>query len=209
VNSSQNSAVSDKNGNAVLNLPTGKHHLKITHFNYQDEEIDVELDSSRKLNIKLRSINKVEEVVVFSKEGKGLTTKTIIDRKAMEHLQPSSLTDLMELLPGGLARTPNLSTNNRAILRENRGELSYKTTDYNTSALGTQFMIDGNVINSNADMQVSLDNRQFLEGPQARETANHRCGYENDFYQRYRKSRSHPRNSVSFLWRFDFRSHKN
>ncbi|WP_345613746.1 hypothetical protein, partial [Pseudonocardia adelaidensis] len=71
----------------------------------------------------------------------------------------------MELLPGGLAKTPNLSFNNRPMLRENRGGFTYSTDKYNTTALGTQFMIDGNIINSNADMQVSLDNRQFGEGP--------------------------------------------
>lgn len=171
VKSSQNSAVTDENGNAILVLSEGKHHIKITHSNYQEKEFDVNLNSSKTLNFQLQPIDKLEEIVIFSKEGKGLTTKTIIDRKAMEHLQPSSFTDLMELLPGGLAKTPNLSINNRPMLRENRGDLSYKNTEYNTSALGTQFMIDGNVINSNADMQVSLDNRQFLEGPMARETA--------------------------------------
>lgn len=171
VKSSQNSAVTDENGNAILVLSEGKHHIKIIHSNYQEKELDVTLNNSKTLNFQLQPVDKLEEIVIFSKEGKGLTTKTIIDRKAMEHLQPSSFTDLMELLPGGLAKTPNLSTNNRPMLRENRGGLSYKTTDYNTTALGTQFMIDGNVINSNADMQVSLDNRQFLEGPMARETS--------------------------------------
>ncbi|WP_435523129.1 TonB-dependent receptor plug domain-containing protein [Chryseobacterium indoltheticum] len=163
--------VTDENGNATLVLSEGKHHIQIIHSNYQEKELDVNLNSSKTLNFQLQPVDKLEEIVIFSKEGKGLTTKTIIDRKAMEHLQPSSFTDLMELLPGGLAKTPNLIINNRPALRENRGGLSYRTTEYNTSALGTQFMIDGNVINSNADMQVSLDNRQFLEGPMARETA--------------------------------------
>lgn len=169
--SSDKSVVSDENGNAVLGLSIGKHSLKITHPNFQEEEFHVQLNSSRQMNIQLRPINNVEEVIVFSKEGRGLTTKTIIDRKAMEHLQPSSLTDLMELLPGGLAKTPNLSTNNRAMLRENRGIFTYRTTDYNTTAMGTQFMVDGNILNSNADMQVSLDKSQFGYSPEARETA--------------------------------------
>jgi hypothetical protein len=171
VKSSQNSAVTDENGNAILVLSEGKHHIKIIHTNYQEKELDVNLNSSKTLNFQLHPVDKLEEIVIFSKEGKGLTTKTIIDRKAMEHLQPSSFTDLMELLPGGLAKTPNLSVNNRPMIRENRGQFTYRTSEYNTTALGTQFMIDGNVINSNADMQVSLDNRQFGYSPEARETA--------------------------------------
>lgn len=171
IKSSENSTITDENGDAVLLLTEGKHRLTIYHSNYQEREIDINLKSSKTLNIQLQLINQLEELVMFSKESKGLTTKSVIDGKAMEHLQPSSITDIMELLPGGLARTPSLSVNNRPVIRENRGELSYKTTDYNTTALGTQFMVDGNVINSNADMQVSLDKRQFLEGPWARETA--------------------------------------
>jgi len=171
VKSSEQTTVTDDNGNAILTLSEGKHHLKISHSNYQEKEVDVTLNNSKSLNIQLQPINQLEELIMFSKEDKGLTTKSVIDRKAMEHLQPSSLTDLMELLPGGLAKTPNLSFNNRPMLRENRGDLTYKTDQYNTTALGTQFMIDGNVINSNADMQISLDNRQFSEGPMARETA--------------------------------------
>lgn len=171
VKSSQNSAVTDENGNAILVLSEGKYHIKITHSNYQEKEFDVNLNSSKTFNFQLQPVDKLEEIIIFSKEGKGLTTKTIIDRKAMEHLQPSSFTDLMELLPGGLAKTPSLSVNNRPLLRENRGGLSNEPGKYDTSSLGVQFMIDGNVINSNADMQVSLDNRQFGYSPEARETA--------------------------------------
>lgn len=171
VKSSENSAVTDENGEAILFLSEGKHRIRISHSNYQEKEFDVNMNSSESLIFQLQSINKIEEVVVFSREGKGLTTKSVIDRKAMEHLQPSSFSDLMELLPGGLAKTPNLSFNNRPLLRENRGGLSSEPGKYDTSSLGVQFMVDGNVINSNADMQVSLDNRQFLEGPKYRETA--------------------------------------
>jgi len=171
VKSSEQTTVTNENGNATLLLNKGKHHLKIYHPNYQEKEVDITLSSSTSLNFQLQPINQLEELVMFSKEDKGLTTKSVIDRKAMEHLQPSSLTDLMELLPGGLAKTPDLTVNNRPMLRENRGDLTYRTSEYNTTALGTQFMIDGNILNSNADMQVSLDNRQFGYSPEARETA--------------------------------------
>lgn len=171
VSSSETSLVTDRNGSAIVYLKAGKHHLQFSHPNYQEKESDIDLKTSTILTIQLQPVDKLEEVVMFSKEGKGLTTKTVIDRKAMEHLQPSSFTDLMELLPGGLAKVPDLNANNRPVLRENRGSFSAATTDYNTTALGVQFMVDGNVLNSNADMQVSLDNKQFAEGPRDRETA--------------------------------------
>lgn len=171
VSSSETSLVTDRNGSAIVYLKAGKHHLQFSHPNYQEKESDIDLKTSTILTIQLQPVDKLEEVVMFSKEGKGLTTKTVIDRKAMEHLQPSSFTDLMELLPGGLAKMLDLNANNRPVLRENRGSFSAATTDYNTTALGVQFMVDGNVLNSNADMQVSLDNKQFAEGPRDRETA--------------------------------------
>lgn len=172
VKSTENSSVTNEKGDAVLFLSRGRHHIILTHSNYQEKELDVSLDVSKTMNIQLQAIDKLEEVVMFSKESTGLTTKSVIDRKAMEHLQPSSFSDLMELLPGGLAKTPALSINNRPTIRENRGDMSNGPGQYDTSSLGVQFMVDGNVINSNADMQVSLDSRRVPDGPALRrETA--------------------------------------
>jgi hypothetical protein len=70
----------------------------------------------------------------------------------MQHLQPSSFADLMELLPVGLSRDPNLSVSNRIVLRENTSGPS----SYNTTSLGIQFMIDDNVWNTNSNMQTSI-----------------------------------------------------
>lgn len=161
----------DNNGNITISLPSGsgKHHIKIVHPNYQEKEINLSTSSQKNITFQLQPVNKLEEVVIFSKEGKGLTTKSVIDREAMQHLQPSSFTDLMELLPGGLAKVPDLSGVNRPTLRENTG--GYKGNEYKTSSLGVQFMIDDNIINSNADMQISVDNKQFLESVKGRETA--------------------------------------
>lgn len=165
----QTSLTTDKNGNTSITISNGKYHIKITHPEFQEKELNITHASPQNITIKLLPINKLEEVVVFSKEGKGLTTKSVIDRQAMQHLQPSSFSDLMELLPGGLSKTPMLNYNNRATLRENTA--GYSGNEYNTSSLGVQFMIDDNIINSNADMQISVDNRQFAEGPKGRETA--------------------------------------
>ncbi|SHL92485.1 TonB-dependent receptor [Chryseobacterium polytrichastri] len=161
----------DNNGNITISLPsgTGKHHIRIVHPNYQEKEINLSPSSQKNITFQLQPVNKLEEVVIFSKEGKGLTTKSVIDREAMQHLQPSSFTDLMELLPGGLAKVPNLSGVNRPTLRENTG--GYSGNEYKTSSLGVQFMIDDNIINSNAEMQISVDNKQFSEAVKGRETA--------------------------------------
>lgn len=169
VSINQTSLTTDKNGNTGISIPNGKYLIKVLHPNFQEKEVSITLNAPQNLIVKLYPINKLEEIVVFSKEGKGLTTQSVIDRQAMQHLQPSSFTDLMELLPGGLSKAPVLNYNNRATLRENTA--GYSGNEYNTSSLGVQFMIDDNIINSNADMQVSVDNRQFSEGPKGRETS--------------------------------------
>ena len=42
----------------------------------------------------------LNEVVVTASESKRATSASIVDRTAMKHLQPSSFSDLMELVPG-------------------------------------------------------------------------------------------------------------
>lgn len=61
-----------------------------------------------------------------------MTSSSIIDRKAMEHLQPSSFSDLLELLPGGRSADPALNQVNPIRLRE-AGEGS-SSSDYDVAS---------------------------------------------------------------------------
>ena len=66
------------------------------------------------LTLKLKQDNRVlNEVVVTAHESQGITTSSVIDRKAIEHLQPSSFTDLVSLLPGGTTQLPDLTNANK------------------------------------------------------------------------------------------------
>ena len=137
----------DKNGVAEITLPIGNYSLKISHIAYEDKNVSIDLTKNRTLTYVLVSKEiALQEVVFTAKEDKGLTSKSVIDRKAMEHLQPSSFSDLMELLPGGLAKQPNLTTTNVALIRESSGRPT--VGGYETSSLGVQFMVDDNIINS-------------------------------------------------------------
>jgi len=156
----------DADGNAVLTLSKGKHILNISKDQYDEKEFYIIVENQETHIVKLKKEIKIPEVIITSKEGKGLTSKSVIDRQAMQHLQPSSFTDLMELLPGGLSRDPNLSIVNRPVIRENAGGPS----SYNTTSLGIQFMIDDNVWNSNANLQTSVDESQMLEAAKKRNT---------------------------------------
>ncbi|MTG97017.1 MULTISPECIES: TonB-dependent receptor plug domain-containing protein [Myroides] len=137
-------------GEVIFSLTPDNYTIHVNHIGFQHEEFSVSLlgDLSREI-VLTPNANILEEMIITATESKGLTSTSVINRQAMEHLQPSSFTDLMELLPGGQAKDPILTSVNPVLLRENG------SSGYNTSSLGVQFMMDGNVLNSNADLQVS------------------------------------------------------
>lgn len=96
------------------------------------------------------------EVVVTARENTGLTSGSRIDRAAMTHLQPTSFTDLLELLPGNISKTPSMGQVNSITLRETGYSSPNGTTsvsdDYAISSLGTSFVIDGAAVNTDAAM---------------------------------------------------------
>ena len=95
------------------------------------------------------AVSVLGEVVVTAQENRGLTTSSRIEKHAMEHLQPSSFSDLLELLPGGRSHDPSLSAPNNIHIRE----IAIGSSNYATSSLGTSFVIDGAPISTNANMQ--------------------------------------------------------
>lgn len=100
----------------------------------------------------------LREVVVTAQEARNSTSASIIDSMAMKHLQPSSFTDLLELVPGNISADPNMGTVNDIRLREAQNIIH--TDDYATSALGTSFVIDGVPVNTSAHMQTTPDANQ-------------------------------------------------
>ena len=100
----------------------------------------------------------LNEVVVTARESHGLTTGSRIGRDAMEHLQPTSFTDLLELLPGNIAQNPNMGAANAITLRETgamtaTGAKSTLSDDYAITSLGTAFIVDGAPISGDANLQ--------------------------------------------------------
>lgn len=81
----------------------------------------------------------LQEVVVTAQEERGVTATSVIGKDAIEHIQPSSIKDVLELLPGGRAVDPNLASPQVANLRS----AASVSGNYATSALGTAVFIDG------------------------------------------------------------------
>lgn len=94
------------------------------------------------------------EVVVTARESRGVATASVINRQAMVHLQPSSFTDLMELLPGFVSKDPDMGKANLINLRQ---APQANPDGFDTSSLGTSFVIDGVPVNTTPEMQTTTD----------------------------------------------------
>lgn len=158
VTPSGKSTVTDDGGHFALSLPEGSYTVKVSFVGYRTAQVKVSLHTDRSITVQLDDNSKVlSEVVVTAKESTGMTSSSRIDRDAMSHLQPTSFTDLLELLPGNISKTPNMGSANTITLRET-GALTAtggtsNSNDYSISSLGTLFMVDGAPINGDANMQ--------------------------------------------------------
>ena len=149
--------LTDEKGIAYFQVVPDQYQIQYFHIGYQSHQYTKDLRAKQMIGVVLTPLVKeLQEVIITAEEGKGLSSTSVINRKAMEHLQPSSFADLMELLPGGLAKTPNLTKTNVIRIREFGPSIS----GYATSALGVQFVMDGNVLNSNMDMLQAVKDNQ-------------------------------------------------
>uniref|UniRef100_UPI003D7FB63D TonB-dependent receptor n=1 Tax=Pedobacter sp. TaxID=1411316 RepID=UPI003D7FB63D len=135
-------------------LPLGKYQISTSSIHYKHYQAVIQLSKDQNLAITLLGTNRtLNEIFITAYEAKGLTSTSVIDRKAMQLLQPSSFTDLLELLPGGRSIDPSLTSMNQIRLREVGGDKGNTNSDYDISSLGTAFLIDGAPINTSANLQ--------------------------------------------------------
>lgn len=146
-------ATTDLAGRCSFTLPPDIYDADITFIGYEPGHATVASavqEGRHTIRIRLRTASvAIGDVVVTASESKGVTSSSVIDRKAMEHIQPSSFADLLALLPGGTASAPALGSPNTIHLRE----IGISSDDYATSSLGTAFVIDGAPVRNDANMQ--------------------------------------------------------
>lgn len=147
-------AICNETGKTTISkLTKGKYKVSVSLLGYKKWENEINIEAGKPLTVLLSTnSNELNEVVVTASESRGLTSSSIIDKKAMQHLQPSSFTDLLALLPGGKATDPVFNTMNAIKIREvGLSETTYG--DYSVSSLGTSFVVDGAPISTDANMQ--------------------------------------------------------
>ncbi|MDD2293540.1 MAG: TonB-dependent receptor [Bacteroidales bacterium] len=149
----------DKNGKFEFpKVDPGKSTIKVQYVGMEtiEEVITVEPGKANVFNFEMKEANfRLEQVTVTATQSKaGNSTASNISRQAMDHLQTSSLSDIMQLLPGASITNPSLSSATQITLRTNfDGVGGSSTYGASMNSLGTSIVMDGSPLSANANMQ--------------------------------------------------------
>lgn len=140
-------AVTDIKGNAVLkNIPTGTYTLVVSYVGF--ETIQQQLKVTKPLTMQLQMVETslaLKEVTVVAKQNaSGKSTSSIIGRQAIDHLQASSLADVMQLIPGQLMGNPDMTSQQNLQIRQ--------LSNNNTAAFGSSVIVDGVPMSNNGNV---------------------------------------------------------
>lgn len=148
--------LTDGAGIYAAKLTSGTWNVEVSSVGYTVFTSTIVVDREMQFTATLKTDNVLPEVVVTAREAHNASSASIIDTTAMRHLQPSSFSDILELLPGGITKDPEMGAVNTISLRQASGITP--SDDYATQALGTAFVVDGVRINNDAEMQTTPDN---------------------------------------------------
>ena len=142
--------VTDQKGAFKLNkLKGGPITYNVSFLGYSPVERKLVLSADIKdLRIALTPLSLgLEEVVVTAQPtGAGSTSK--IGEEAIRHIQPMSIGDMFQLLPGNLSVNPNLNGVGQAAIREIGSNAN--------NALGAAVIVDGAPLSNDGNLQAPL-----------------------------------------------------
>lgn len=144
-------------------LSPGRINLRIDFLGMEPVDTTVTLAAGQNLSLSLQmqeSSFRLTEITVVAKESKaGRATASTISRQAMDHLQTSSLSDIMQLLPGGITSYQSGLSNARTFNIRSLGAnplnqgVPVSTDAANMNSMGTAIVIDGAPLSNNANLQ--------------------------------------------------------
>lgn len=143
---------SDEKGQFILNnVPTGTYKIRFYLLGYKEEIVVSSVHSNiDKWRQKLQPVSlSLKEVTVTATES-NLGSVSTIGSEAIEHIQPKSLSDVFQLLPGQVTENPSLASPGQIKLREIPES---SLTHNHNNALGTLIIVDGAPVSNDANMQ--------------------------------------------------------
>ncbi|MEA1986087.1 MAG: TonB-dependent receptor [Candidatus Marinimicrobia bacterium] len=148
--------VSDKDGYYFIKSSAGKDTIEISFIGYKKIIKPIRLKNNYHLVKNYKMILEYFQIggitVVAEKEllQSYSESKTCINSGEIEHIQASSLSDVMQLVPGQKFENPGLQSKKQATIRT---KASDNSAEKNVS-FGTQIILDDVPISNNANMQI-------------------------------------------------------
>lgn len=147
----------DLKGKFSLRLPPGKYTLIVSYIGYKTKKETIELKKNEKIfrhfTLKSSAIQLGEITVTAEDEFIPRTpeTKSVIRSAEIEHIQASSLNDVLQLVPGEKTENPNLHYSAEATIRGG-------------NSIGTKVIMDGVPLSNNANLQTGIGTASGASG---------------------------------------------
>ena len=149
----------------IKNVEPGKTSISVQFVGMEtiDTLVNLAAGETYTFNFAMKETNfRLTEVTVLAEQSKaGEATASNISRQAIDHLQASTIKDVMQLLPGASLQNSNMSVANniyiRTIAPTGTSRSATTATDdahANMNSLGTAVIMDGAALSNNANMQL-------------------------------------------------------
>ena len=138
-------AVTDMDGRVTLpGVAAGVYTLTISYVGYQSVNRLIRVTGPLSLTFQLEpSTLALDEVTVVARQNaSGTSTGSIIGRQAIDHLQASSLADIMQLVPGNIMGNADLTSSQQLQFRE-------ISANNITNRFGASIVMDGMPLSNN------------------------------------------------------------
>lgn len=136
----------------IKNISKKNVTLVFNRLGLQETEIKVSFNVAtlKKLNVRLLEDNLgLDEIIVTASLKNKRTTSTIIKQQAIQHLQASSLSDVLQLVPGQLIQNQNFDNVKQALIRQK----DTRDGAEDATSFGTNIRINGISVSNNANLQ--------------------------------------------------------
>ena len=148
-------AVSDLEGRFSLKLSNGEYHYEVSYIGFETAKGVIKVDGAdvTGLNIKLRESSLALSEVTVTAKAQAMGSSSVVDQTALQHLQPKSVSDILQLVPGNITQNPSLRNIGQAYIREITDPESVDS-EHNSNAMGTLIMVDGAPLSNDASLQL-------------------------------------------------------
>jgi outer membrane receptor protein involved in Fe transport len=149
-------AITDEAGHfSIPKLKAGRYGYEVSYLGYRKYTGTITLgEKTASVTIRLEAQSlALAEVTVTAKESK-MRSASVIDQTAIQHIQAKSVEDMLQLVPGGLTKNPDLATAGQAYVRE----ISVNANN----SMGTTVLVDGAPLSNDANIQIISTSRSGI-----------------------------------------------